>query len=112
MSPIFFTVNHNIPLMIIPDVKVHLDGHAVLTHDYNIFLDENNKSLTPENDAKDIIKDKMNNPGYYGFITFERKDNNYRYSADGAVQLSRGVIEEIIEKIKQYRQNQGSWPQA
>jgi len=110
MSPIFFTVDHNMPLMIVPNVEVHLNGHTVLTYTYDVFLNKNEQNALQGNTLNDVIKDKANNAGYLGFITFERKDNNYKYSGDGAVQLSRAIIEEIIEKIKLYRQNPGSWP--
>ncbi|MDB5109516.1 MAG: hypothetical protein JWR67_630, partial [Mucilaginibacter sp.] len=39
MTPIFLTVGNNLPVMIIPNTKVHFDGHAVLTHTYSIFFD-------------------------------------------------------------------------
>jgi len=109
MSPIYFTVDGNLPLMIIPNVKVHLDGHTVLTYTYDIYFNENGQTPRPSPQNTRAIKDKADFPDYCGCITFER-DNHFKYSADGAMQLSRGVIEEIIEKIQRYRQDTALWP--
>ncbi|HEY0243955.1 MAG TPA: hypothetical protein VGC01_00195, partial [Mucilaginibacter sp.] len=70
-SPIFFTLDNNLPIMVIPNVKVHMDGHTVLTYTYNIFFDstKNDPSRVINNEYS--VKDKLDDPDYYGFITFE-----------------------------------------
>jgi hypothetical protein len=39
MQPIYFEVDHNLPLMVVPESDAHMDGHPVLTYNYAIFND-------------------------------------------------------------------------
>jgi hypothetical protein len=110
-TPIFFTVDHNLPIMVIPNVKIHMDGHAILTHTYNIFFDstKNDPARVINNDI--IIKDKLDNPDYCGFITFEDPERLFTYTPEGRRELTRDELEEIIEQIKHFRDNPILWKQ-
>jgi len=39
MTPLFFTLDSKLPLMVIPDTEAHQNGHTILTFTYSIFLD-------------------------------------------------------------------------
>ena len=108
-TPIFFTVDSNLPIMVIPNVKVHMDGHTILTHTYNIFFDSTKHDPAKVINNDNVIKDKLHDPDYFGFITFEDPDRLFSYTPEGPRQLTRSELEEIIENIKHYRDNPTLW---
>jgi hypothetical protein len=109
MSPIYFTIDDNVPIMVLPNVKVHLDGHAVLTYTYNIFFNSAQNDSVNVINQENIIKDKMDDPDYYGYITFEDPDRLFSFTPEGRRDLTRDELEEIIENIKHYRDNPAIW---
>ena len=108
MKPIFFTVDNSLPLKVIPDTQAHLDGHTVIAYNYNIFLD------SAKNDPSKLLtqqpaSDKMTDPDYYVYITFERPGHLFSYTPGEQRQLTRAEIEEVIEQLNHYRDNPELW---
>ena len=64
MSPIFFTVDRSLPLMVIPNVKSHLDGHSVLTYTYDVFFNDAENDPTRVVNNEMVLKDKLDDPNY------------------------------------------------
>lgn len=110
MTPLFFTLENNLRLMIIPDTLAHVDGHPILSYTYSIFLDKAQGSplqaLSKENA---LHLEKNNDPNYYGYITFEKPGQLFSYTADGQRELSRTQVEEVIEHLSHIRDNPSLW---
>ncbi|OCX50780.1 hypothetical protein BEL04_18780 [Mucilaginibacter sp. PPCGB 2223] len=101
MKPLYFSVDNNKPLMVVPETKVELDGHPVISVNYHIY-----KKHQYDYDAEPVKKD---NPDYMGYITFEIPDKVFSYTADGYQELSSDEVREAIEKITYYRENPELW---
>src|SRR4051812_33115009 len=108
MKPIFFTIDNSLHLKAIPDTQYHLDGHAVITYNYNIFLD-----ATKDDPASIITSvepaDKITDPNYYGFITFEKPGQLFSYTPGEQRHLTRSELEEVIEHLTHFRDHPGLW---
>ena len=108
MKPIYFTIDNSLPLKVVPDTQAHLDGHTVIAYNYNIFFDSTKndpvKALTQNTDL-----DKMTDPDYYGYITFEKPGRIFSYTPGEQRTLSRTEVEEIIEQLNHYRDNPKLW---
>jgi hypothetical protein len=109
MSPILFTLNNDKHLLIIPDTQAHLNGHAVITSTYSIYVDKQDGSPHPEQRKETALHLTENpDPNYYGFITFEKPGSLFSYTADGQRELTAEESNEIIEFISHIRDN-GGW---
>ena len=108
MKPIFFTVDNSLPLKIIPDTQAHLDGHTVIAYNYNVFFDSTKNDPSAAL-AKELHTDKMTDPDYYGYITFEKPGHIFSYTPGDQLTLTRNEIEEIIERLNHYRNNPELW---
>jgi hypothetical protein len=110
MTPIFFKVGQELPVMVIPNTEAHLDGHAVLTYTYNIYHDGGFEDATTVNmKEQELLLEKKKSPNYMGFITFEEPGKLFTYTADGNQELSSDEVQEIIENISHYRDHPGLW---
>lgn len=110
MSAIFFSVDTNLPVMVIPDTQAQADGHAVITYTYSVYKDtsEGNPALE-ETKESELHLAKHTDPNYMGFITFEDPERLFTYTPDGNEQLTADQVEEIIEQISHYRDNPSMW---
>ncbi|MHB8208726.1 hypothetical protein [Mucilaginibacter sp.] len=110
MKPIFLTIGNGLNLMIIPDIKAHLNGHVILTYTYSIFLNDGLKEpqLNPS-EGSTLHLDKINDPDYYGYLTFESPGNLFSYTADGQQHLEIEEVNELIEKLSHMRDNPQLW---
>lgn len=108
MKPIYLTVRHDLPLMIIPDSQAHADGHPVLTYTYSIFRDKADpfEAIAKENK---LHLSKNDDPDYFGFITFEQPGKLFSYTANGPNFLTRDEIQLLIEEINDYRDTPKRW---
>jgi hypothetical protein len=110
MKPIFFTLGERLPLMIIPDTQAHLNGHTIITHTYSIYLDIDNgnpeQALTKETT---LHLERIKDPDYYGYITFEQTGQIFTYTPDGQKNLNDDQIEQIIENVSHVRDNPSIW---
>ena len=108
MKPIFFTVDNSLPLKVVPDTQLHLDGHPVLTYNYNIFFDSTKNDPASVFSTKES-SDKITDPDYYGYITFEKPGQLFSYTPGKQRQLTRAEIEEVIEQLNHYRDHPDLW---
>jgi len=108
MKPIFFTIDDHLPLKIVPDTQAHLDGHTVIAYNYNIFLDHT-KNDPATALSKEDHADKMTDPDYYGYITFEKPGRLFSYTPGNQLELTRHEIEEVIEQLNHYRDHPDLW---
>ena len=110
MQPLYFKIDNNLPLMIVPQSDAHVDGHPVLTYSYLIFRDENveDHHYTVDTD-KLLTPDRKNNPNYMGTLNFVQPGKIFSYEADGNHALEQRDIEEVIEMITHYRENSALW---
>jgi hypothetical protein len=110
MKPIYFEVDPNLPLMIVPESDGHMDGHPVLTYSYAIYRDtQAGQTDRFTNTDALLTPDKKKDPNYLGTLIFEQPGRMFSYEADGAQELPAGAIEEVIEQITHYRENPALW---
>ena len=110
MSAIFFYIDVNLPVMVIPDTQASADGHAVITYTYSIYKDTSggNPALEKTKESELHLK-KHTDPNYLGFITFEDPGKLFTYTPDGYEHLDSDQVEQIIEQISHYRDNPSMW---
>jgi len=100
MAPLFITLGNRLPLMIIPDSQAHLNGQTILTYTYSIFLDiakgDPKQSKSKENF---LHLERIKDPDYYGFITYQNSGLLPLYKADGYKKLSSDELSEVIERL-------------
>ncbi len=108
MKPIFFTIDNKLPVKVIPDTQMHQDGHPVLTYNYNVYFDsaKNNPAVLL---SKDEPTDNITDPDYMGAISFEKPGHLFTYTPGEHRILSRNEIEEIIERLTEYRNTPDKW---
>jgi hypothetical protein len=110
MSPLHFTLSNRLKLMAIPDTRAHLDGHTVITYTYSIFLDiDAGNPLISRSKESTLHLEKIDDPHYYGYITFERPGSIFSYTPDGKQYLTRDEVEEVIEHLSDIRDNPALW---
>lgn len=110
MVPIKISLGNRKKLLVLPDTIAHLDGHAILTFTYSIFLDDGFN--TPQQNRKrenTLHLDSNSDPNYLGFITFEKPGHVFTYTADGERELGVDEVEEIIENLSHLRDNPSLW---
>jgi len=109
MKPIYITVGNELPLMIIPDSRAHLDGHTILTYTYSIYKNSKTASNNLVQQESELRLEKHKNINYMGYITFENPSHLFTYSDDGNSSLTRDEVEEVIELITHYRETPKLW---
>jgi hypothetical protein len=98
--------------MAIPDTQAHLDGHIVITYTYSIFLDiDAGNPLIGRSKESTLHLEDIEDPNYYGYITFERPGSIFSYTPDGKQHLTRAEVEEVIEHLSDIRDNPSLWTQ-
>ena len=112
MTPLFFTLGNRKSLMIIPDTLAHLNGHTILTHTYNIYLDNGlNEPAQSRSKESALHLQTHADPNYYGFITIENPGNIFTYASDGGNELGADEVQELVEDIRHIRDNPNLWQQ-
>jgi hypothetical protein len=112
MSPIYFTLNPELSLMIIPDTLAHLDGHAINTHTYSIFLDtRSGNPLIARSKESSLHLEEIDDPSYCGYLTFELPGKLFNYTPDGQRRLSSQEVQQLIGHLSDIRDNPGLWSQ-
>ena len=92
--------------MVIPDTQAHLDGHTIITHTYSIFRDIGaGNPLIARSEESTLHLERINDPEYYGFITFELPGSIFSYTADGQLELTSEETTELIEHLSDIRDN-------
>ncbi|UOE48801.1 hypothetical protein MTO98_30850 [Mucilaginibacter sp. SMC90] len=112
MTPLFIKLNGGLELMVIPDTTAHLDGHTILTYTYSIFRDIGaGNPLLSRSKESTLHLEQIDDPEYYGFITFEKPGKLFSYTADGQRELESYQVNELIEHLSDIRDNPASWNQ-
>lgn len=110
MKPLSITLNDGLKLMVIPDTTAHLDGHTVLTYTYSIFRDIGaGNPLISRSRESTLHLEEINDPEYYGFLTFEKPGKLFTYTTDGRQELDSAQVRELIEHLSDIRDNPASW---
>jgi len=106
MTPLFFTLENHRALKIIPDTRVHLDGHPILSYNYSIFLAGKKEPLKNIDKPSEV---NINDPDYLGYVTFEQPGKLFTYTAVEGQALKAGEVEEVIEYLSHIRDNPALW---
>ena len=110
MKPIFTTIGDSLDLMIIPDSEASADGHIALTYTYSIYKDLYGGSGEYfEKKERKLHLEVKDDPDYLGYLTFEQPGTLFSYTADGAEELNRDDVEELIGIIKYFRGSPQLW---
>lgn len=109
MKAMYFNLEDDFPVMVIPDADAHMDGHPVLTYSYALFrFEPGDKKLKTDLDQM-LAPDKIKNPNYLGTLYFDQPYKAYTYTSDGLNELTGDQVESLISKINGYRQNPTLW---
>jgi hypothetical protein len=112
MKTLYFTLESNLKVMVIPDTQAHLDGHTIITHTYSIFRDTGSGNpLLARSRESTLHLEENNDPDYCGFITFEKPGSLFTYTADGQQELNTDETTELIEHLSNVRDNPALWNQ-
>lgn len=108
MNPIFISVD-SLALKIVPEVKVHMDGHPIIAYTYFLFKDV--EAYGEISVAARLKNEQMNaaNPNYFGFITFDVPGKIFTYTSNETNELQTEEIEQVIEQISYYRDHPELW---
>lgn len=110
ITPLHLTLSNQLRLMVIPDTMAHADGHEVITRTYSIFLDiDAGNPLISRSKESTLHLEDINDPNYYGYITFERPGALFSYTPDGERNLTHNELEEVIEHLSDIRDNPALW---
>lgn len=110
MSVFYFMIGSDLPVMVVPETRVYMDGHPILTHSYSLYKDGSADDLEDVSSPDD--QKKQTNPNYLGYITFEIPGRVFNYVPDGQQSLSREEVEQAVEQISHYRDNPDMWKYA
>jgi hypothetical protein len=110
MSVFYFNIGSSLQLMVVPETRVYMDGHPILTHSYSLYKDVSTNN--PEDVFSQDDQKKQANPNYLGYITFEIPGRVFNYVPDGLQALSREEVEQAVEQISHYRDNPDIWKHA
>lgn len=110
MKTLYFTLENDLKIMVIPDTLAHLDGHIIITHTYSIFkdIDAGNPLLSRSKEST-LHLEHIIDPNYYGYITFDLPEKVFSYTADGRRELKSGEVAEIISHLSNVRDNPTLW---
>lgn len=110
MKTLYFTLTDGLRLIVIPDTQAHLDGHTIITYTYSIFLntDAGNPLLARSKESA-LHLERITDPNYYGYLTFEKPGSIFTYTVDGTLELSSEQVNELIEYLSDVRDNPALW---
>jgi hypothetical protein len=109
MNPIFLTIRGELALRIIPDSIAHVDGHPILTRSYSIYNDTGKSNAIQFKKEEKLHLEKKDDPDYRGEIIFEKPGRFYRYVAEDEQRLDIFEIQELVEKLSEYRDDPSNW---
>ena len=104
MKTLHFTLASDLKVMVIPDTQAHLDRHTIITHTYSVFRDiDAGNPLVARSKESTLHLEQINDPDYFGFVTFEKPGSIFSYTADGPNELTDGEATELIEHLNDVR---------
>lgn len=110
MAPLFFTLSNGNRVMVIPDTQAHVDGHPVITYTYSIFKDNGlEEQLQGKTKDSTLHLERIKDPYYCGYITFEKPGRIFSYTANGQTEISSDEVQELIENLTHLRDNPDLW---
>lgn len=110
MKTLFFSLESDLKVMVIPDTEAHLNGHAIITRTYSIFRDSGNGNpLMARSKESTLHLEKITDPDYFGFLTFDKPGSMFSYTADGQQELNSEEVTELIEHLSDVRDNPAMW---
>jgi len=110
MKAFYILMKDITPIMVIPDVNAHVDGHPILTSSYALYKSDGSQDrIDTLNTDKLLAPEKLKHPDYLGTIFYDEPDHSISYDADGLNELSAYEVEDIIKQINSYRKNSGIW---
>lgn len=110
MKTLYFTLENDLKIMVIPDTQAHLNGHTIITHTYSVFKDMGTGNpLLARSKESTLHLENIADPNYYGFITFEKPGSMFSYTADGQKELTSEEATELIEHLSDVRDNPALW---
>jgi hypothetical protein len=110
MKALFFTLENDLKVMVIPDTQAHLNGHAIITHTYSVFKDTGmGNPLLARSKESTLHLEHIKDSNYFGFITFEKPGSLFTYTADGQQELDSNEVTELIEHLSNVRDNPALW---
>jgi len=106
----YFNLNDEFQVTVIPDADAHMDGHPVLTYSYTLYRFESGHKKRLKDDLERMLgPDKINNPGYLGTLYFDQPYKAFSYTSGGKDELTGDQVESLIRMISNYRQNPTLW---
>jgi len=100
MGSLFFTLGNLLQLMVIRDLEAHLDGQSILTETFSIFGDMALRDPRQGKSKENTLHlERIDDPEYYGFITFQKPGELFTYTADGKKRLSEDKVAQLIDQI-------------
>ncbi|WP_462264367.1 hypothetical protein [Mucilaginibacter sp.] len=108
MNSIYLKIDH-LPLKIVPDVTMAMNGHPVLTFKYYLFRDIDANAEVSDTLRLMNQQLSMDNGNYYGFITFDNPGQMFTYTSNGRHELETEEVEQIIEQVTHYREHPELW---
>lgn len=110
MKTLYFTLGGHRRIMVIPDTQAHLNGHTIITHTYSLFMDNGSGNpLLSRSKESTLHLERIEDPDYCGFLTFEKPGKLFSYTADGQNELETEDITELIEHLSDVRDNPALW---
>ncbi|MEB0261790.1 hypothetical protein [Mucilaginibacter sp. 10I4] len=83
MVPLFFSLGNLLQLMVIRDSEAHLDGQSILTKTFSIFGDMALRDPRQSKSKEGTLHlERINDPEYYGFLTFQEPGKGFTYTDD------------------------------
>jgi hypothetical protein len=85
--------------MIIPYTLAHMDGHPVVTYTYSIFRDtQTGNPLLGRTKESSLHLEAIDDPNYFGYLTFELPDKLFNYTPASAQQRRGGADDRVFKQ--------------
>lgn len=111
MKPLLITLCTGRKLLVLPDTKVHSNGHVVITDTYSLFNDTGlAQPRLQQVKEKDMHREDNCDPDYVGYLRIEVPDKLFTYVAPDHIGLETGEVEELIEWLTEVRSRPELWP--
>jgi uncharacterized protein YcgL (UPF0745 family) len=106
MSVFYLNISKKLALKVVPETRVYMDGHPILTYSYSLYRDDQDDidTLFTQDEQK-----KQSDPNYLGYVTFEIPGWVFHYVSDGKESLNAEDVEQVVEQITYFRDRPDLW---